>query len=112
MILEVDTTIYPLDVVQRAAHVFTARCFVLFRRLDSNRMAVELEPRDDRDDVRTLSGEFANVLLDHTLRARIAAETSAIRELIVAQAFCEADLLDRRQMNANVEDDPRGIAQR
>ena len=112
MTIEVDTTIYPLDAIQRTAHAFTARCVVFIRRIDSTRVDVELTSQDAGDDAQAIAGEFANALLDQTLRARIAAETATIRELIVAQAFCEADLLDRRDAHAPFDSDPRGIARR
>jgi hypothetical protein len=39
-------------------------------------------------------GEFENALLDHQLRFEIARETATLRELIVAKAFAEGDVLE------------------
>jgi len=60
--------------------------------------STELEP---------LLGEFQNALLDFQLRVEIGRETKQIRELIVAKAFAEGDLLD----DAPVADwrDPVGV---
>jgi His-Xaa-Ser system protein HxsD len=101
--MSVDLAVYPLAVVMRACHAFTARCHVSIRRVDAGTAIVELSLNDIR-------GEFSNALLDAHLRALIAAETKTIRELLVAQAFCEADLLDRREIESNEDDDPRGVA--
>lgn len=108
--LEIDLAIYPLDVVLRACHAFTGRCYVFPRIVDSGKVSVHFAARDAREPLRDLAGAFANALLDHALRVRIANETKTIRELLVAQAFCEADLLDRAEVEGDEYDDPRGIA--
>jgi His-Xaa-Ser system protein HxsD len=95
--MDVNLTIYPLDVVLRACHTFTGRCYVFAHPAEGGRVTVELAPREERDLPRDLAGQFSNALIDYRLRALIADETRPIRELLVAQAFCEADLLDRRE---------------
>jgi His-Xaa-Ser system protein HxsD len=61
-------------------------------------------------DLHSLAGEFSNELINQRVRLQIASETRAIRELIVAQAFAEADLLDRSLSESSYVDDPRGVA--
>ncbi|HEY0156873.1 MAG TPA: His-Xaa-Ser system protein HxsD [Thermoanaerobaculia bacterium] len=107
--ITVDLAVYPLEVVLRACHAFTARCYVFAHGAANGRVTVEFAARDERESLRELTGAFSNALLDYHLRALIAAETGAIRELLVAQAFCEADLLDRRESEGDEGDDPRGI---
>ena len=109
VVVTIDLAIYPLEVVLRACHAFTARCYVSPRAAADARVQVELTPRDAGDALRDLEGELWNELLDEHLRASIAAETRAIRELLVAQAFCEADLLDRSAIESDEHADPRGI---
>jgi His-Xaa-Ser system protein HxsD len=106
--IRVDSTIYPVEVVLRTCHAFTARCYVFTRR-DGHELVVELTAREDGEALEKLAGEFGNALLDYTLRALVAEETRAIRELLVAQAFCEGDLLDRRDSESDEYADPRGI---
>jgi His-Xaa-Ser system protein HxsD len=107
----IDLAVYPLDVVLRACHAFTARCYVFAHDVHQGMVVVDFAARDDADtSLRDLVGQFSNALLDHRLRAQIAAETQTIRELLVAQAFCEADLLDRREIEGDQRADPRGIA--
>lgn len=110
MTITVDLAFYPLELVLRTCHTFTGRCFVVPRAAGHGHVAVELTPRDQDDSLRDLAGDFSNALLDCRLRALIAEETRPIRELLVAQAFCEADLLDRREVESDEHADPRGIA--
>jgi His-Xaa-Ser system protein HxsD len=105
--VEVDLAIYPLETVLRACHPFSAR-FHIAPRVHAGSVTVTFTPRSGEVPAE-LQGEFANALLDAHLRALIAAETKPIRELIVAQAFCEADLLDRRDVESDEGIDPRGI---
>lgn len=105
VVVHVDLAVHPLDAVLRACHTFSGRCSVFVRHVEGG-VDVELAPREPFDN---LEGAFANALLDANLRARIAAETQTIRELIVAQAFCEADLLDRSDSESDEERDPRDI---
>ena len=105
-VITVDLSIHPLDVVLRACHTFTARCGVFARRTHESQIEIELTSSDGHD----FAAEFSNALVDAHLRALIAEETRTIRELLVAQAFCEADLLDRSESEGDESDDPRGIA--
>ncbi len=106
--ISVDLSIHSLDVVLRASHAFTGRCTVSTRAITEGQIAVELTPRTESD-AHGLAGDFSNALIDTHLRLRIAEETRAIRELLVAQAFCEADLLDRRDSESDEYEDRRGI---
>ena len=53
-----------------------------------------LKPRANNHDIRVLIGDFQNAILDFQLRVEIGRETAPIRELIIAKAFAEGDLLD------------------
>jgi His-Xaa-Ser system protein HxsD len=108
--ITIDLRIYPLDVILRTCHAFTARCYVFPRLTENERLTIELEAREPETSLRDLAGQFSNALLDQQLRSMIGEETRAIRELLVAQAFCEADLLDRRNSESDEAEDPRGIA--
>jgi His-Xaa-Ser system protein HxsD len=103
--VEVDLGVYPLEVVLRTCHPFSARFHVSVKHSADATLTIGFSPADDR-----VAGEFANALLDQQLRAIVAEETKAIRELLVAQAFCESGLLDRRDSESDEYADPRGIA--
>jgi His-Xaa-Ser system protein HxsD len=108
--LEIDLSIHPLEIVLRTCHAFTDRCFVFIRRTGEHSCAIDLAARaNDARSLREIAGSFSSALLDAHLRSIVANETKAIRELLVAQAFCEADLLDRGASEADEHDDPRGI---
>jgi len=107
--ITVDLTVYRLEVVLRACHAFTGRCYISTRSAGDGALLVELAAREESDSLRDLAGEFSNALIDSQLRALISTETRTIRELLVAQAFCEADLLDRRDSESDEYADPRGI---
>jgi His-Xaa-Ser system protein HxsD len=107
--IAVDLSIYPLEIVLRACHAFTRHCYVSPRRAENGQVTIDFTPREGALP-RELAGEVANALLDAQLRRLIADETRVIRELLVAQAFCEADLLDRRDSEGDEYADPRGIA--
>jgi His-Xaa-Ser system protein HxsD len=107
--ISVDLAIYSLDAVLRTCHAFTARCYLFAQSGENGSVTIDFALRDADGSLRQLVGEFSTALLDQQLRATIAAETSAIRELLVAQAFCEADLLDRSDVEGDEYDDPRRI---
>lgn len=109
MNINIDLAIYPLDVVLRTCHQFTSRCHVVPHAASAGHIAVEFVARDANDSLRDLAGAFSNALLDSHLRAVIADETRTIRELLLAQAFCESDLLDRSEINGDELIDRRGI---
>lgn len=73
-------------------------------------MLVRITGKKSDLDLNTLAGEFSNSLIDERVRRDIAIETMSIRELIVAQAFAEADLLDRSLSEGSYIEDPKGIA--
>ena len=62
-----------------------------------------------RVDERQLTGDFLNELLDQALRERLEAEFGPVRELIVAQAFSEANMLDPVRDDGDYNDDPLSI---
>jgi len=107
----IDTSIYPLGALFRTCHVFTDRCY-LFLSADSSDavITVSFARKKPACDLTTVAGEFANELINQKLRMDIAAETQTIRELIIAQAFAEADVLDKGHIEASYLDDPKGIA--
>lgn len=91
--LEVDTSLYALAAIQRAAYKFTDRCVVLLTPSGTTRVTVTLSTTAADADLDALVGAFCNELLDQQLRETLAASAGPLRELIVAQAFADADLL-------------------
>lgn len=108
---EIDLSVYTLEAVLRACYRFTDRSYVFLSRADrgSDNLVVLLRKKKASDEA-PLAGEFYNELVDQQLRIRIAEETGPIRELIVAQAFAEGNLLDPRREDGDYHEDPLGIA--
>jgi His-Xaa-Ser system protein HxsD len=107
----VNLSVYPLDTLFRVSYWFTDRCY-LFLTADEDHSAVTVHfSRKTPDtDLALIAGEFSNELINQKVRRDVADETRAIRELIVAQAFAEADLLDRSESEADYHIDPKGIS--
>jgi His-Xaa-Ser system protein HxsD len=109
-VVTIDLRIYPLDAITRCVYEFIDRAFVFLTLSDNDaHVFARFKAREAPEALDSVVGEFSNRLLDHKLRIQIGSETRAIRELIVAQAFVEGDLLDRDESNATFAADPRGI---
>jgi len=106
----VDTRIYSLEVLFRTCYVFTDRCY-LFLEPWNDREIINICFSKKNDDcaLAEIAAEFCNELVNQHVRLKITSETRPIRELIVAQAFAEADLIDRSGTEGSYIDDPRGI---
>ena len=106
----VNTKIYSLEVLFRTCYVFTDRCYLFLEPSnDPQIIAVRFARKSSDGALSITTAEFSNELVNQRVRLDIANETRSIRELIVAQAFAEADLLDRSDSEAFYIDDPRGI---
>ncbi len=92
--LLLDENIYCREAVLLASDWFTDRCYVSISRPGPGKLAVAIKSKTSRTELEPLLSEFQNALLDFQLRVEIGRETKQIRELIVAKAFAEGDLLD------------------
>ena len=109
--LEVDTAIYSLEALFRVCYSFTDRCYLFLEPATKDTsVVVQITSKRPDVDLNTIAGEFSNALIDERVRRYIATETMSIRELIVAQAFAEVDILDRSLSEGSYVEDPKGIA--
>jgi His-Xaa-Ser system protein HxsD len=112
VVIEIDASIYSRDAVLRASYKFTSQCHIL---LDTHptrpgHLLAYLDPKAPTINLQALYGDFANELLDQTLRERLEAQFGDVRSLIVAQAFAEGNLLDRDRDEGDFAADPRNIS--
>lgn len=108
--LEVDTAIYSLEALFRVCYAFTDRCYLFLEPATKDTsVVVRITGKKPDLGLDTVAGEFSNALIDERVRRDIATETMSIRELIVAQAFAEADILDRSFSESSYVEDPKGI---
>lgn len=86
---DVDESVYPLDAVYGACYLFLDRCFVFLSRSKSGTVDVRLTIRESATPTAldALAGEFANELLNQSLRLRLSQSTSRIREYYTAAAL-------------------------
>lgn len=110
--VEIDLAIFSIPAILRACYHFTDRCFVFVHRSGAEAVTVFLQTKSPELQGAIAAGEFSNRLVDEQLRVTIAAETGAIRELVVAQAFAEGNLLDESRDEGDYQTDPLGIGQR
>jgi His-Xaa-Ser system protein HxsD len=112
--IDVDTTIYSISAVMRALYKFTGKYHGALARPAAPgeaRLTVTLTPKatTSRVDDTALTGDFLNELLDQQLREALEAEFGGIRELIVAHAFADTNLLDPARDEGDYVNDPLGI---
>jgi His-Xaa-Ser system protein HxsD len=111
--VQVDLSLYDRGAVFRAAYQLSRRgaCFLTRDPADERCLRVVLRPKAAHrgPGEACLVEDFANELIDQQLRADLARETAGVRELIVAQAFAEGNLLDPDRDEGDYEVDPRGI---
>jgi His-Xaa-Ser system protein HxsD len=111
LVMAVDGDLYSREALFRVCYLFTDRCYLFLSQEESSSVIQVRFTRKSRDTgLNTVAGEFSNELINQKVRLDVAAETKAVRELIVAQAFAEADLFDEGASEASYLDDPRGIA--
>lgn len=110
LLIRIDISIYPLEALFRVCYSFTDRCYIFLEEESASVIKVHFAKKTEGCDLSVAAGEFSNDLINQKVRLDVARETKSIRELIVAQAFAEADLLDESDQEANYLDDPRGIS--
>lgn len=92
-VIPFDRTGHSVDAIQRAAYRFSDRlaCEI---RTDDGSIEVRASVLDDQTDADRLIADFRNEVLDQILRERIRAETSDVRNLVLALAFSRTGLAD------------------
>lgn len=106
--VRLETALFRLVAIQKAAYRMGGRCFVELHALP-DAVDVRLTPRREGESLDALAGELRNEALDQELREVIAAETEAVRNLILAQAFSKTSLLDEAGETGDLSGDPLGL---
>jgi His-Xaa-Ser system protein HxsD len=111
LVVAVNSDLYSREALFRVCYLFTDRCYLfLSQESSSSTIQVRFTRKSPDTDLNKMAGEFSNELINQKVRLDIAVETKAIRELIVAQAFAEADLFDNGDSEASYLDDPKRLA--
>ncbi len=104
-----DLRVHSMEAVKKAAYRFGGGCHASLKLADEHHVVVELRPRDLLQVQTSLASDFELAVLDEGLRADIAKQTEAVRNLIIAAAFSKTSLLDPEGEDGRIEDDPLGI---
>ena len=92
--VDFDARVFSIDVVQRAALKFSEVFSCSISLPDEATIAVDLDLRSDHTaHLSQIVGNLRTEVLDQALRARIAKETEAERNLILAYAFSNTKLI-------------------
>jgi His-Xaa-Ser system protein HxsD len=94
IILDVNESIYCRDAILRACYWFSDRCHSFVTQSNPGILSITLTPKPEGPPIGSLVADFEDALLEQQLRWEIGQTTSQIRELIVAKAFAEADILE------------------
>lgn len=106
----VDTSVYGLTPLLKTAYDYTGSFYVhLQHGAVPNQVDVRLRSREGEADLEAAFGRFMNDLLDHCLRAQIAAETEPVRNLILAHALSGTSLIGSELEAVEPGADPLGI---
>jgi len=108
---EVDTSVYRLDALKKAAYRLSSQMWVELAPLNGAKVSVTLRAKGLHPLSETAKEEFCQEALDQELRELIATETAAIRNLLLAQAFSATSLLDPEGEEAEPSGDPLGISE-
>ena len=114
--VEVQKSLYPLEVIYGAGYQFIDRCYVRLEQAGKGRIAIHLKAKPDAPvDVDALAGEFQNELLNQAFRRKVAMRTGRIRDMVVQRALYSAvpeqNYLDEMAGDdLDFLDDPLGIA--
>lgn len=120
--LIVDTQVYSLDIIRRAAFGFVEHNFLFLEWLDEKQVAVTVSPKQvptSEELLRRTVGELSNELLNQSLREQLMWDTRQIRELIVGRSLFAASGEEHEDLGFDLDfpdddddflDDPLGIA--
>ncbi len=113
------TGVFPLEAIYGACYVFIDRAYVFLDGDPKKEIIVSLKGREklNKKQLKALSGEFHNELLNYLLRVEIAKRNKKIRDFIVGTALVSAlptELLTQSSKTeiaetANWQKDPLGI---
>jgi His-Xaa-Ser system protein HxsD len=90
-----DLRAYRMTAIKKAAYRFADRFTAMLESPEGDRLALSLQFKTSVTELvgREAVRQFYQELLDQELREQIAEETNAVRTLILAHAFSNADLI-------------------
>lgn len=92
--VELDGSVFSAEAVLKACYWFSKDFAYEVTRKDGDYITVSLTAKHASPPSEDVRAEFISTATDFTLRERIEARTSSIRELLLAKAFAEAGVLE------------------
>ena len=109
---EFDLSIIRLGAIKKAAYRFTNDFVVTISSIDGNKVVADFTPRVVVANRTHMTLEsFPNEVLDQDLRELVAEETSAVRDVLLAQAFSGISVVDPISETADYLDDPHVVSE-
>ena len=97
VLLSLDPSIYAPIAIHKAGYRLARRCTLLLGSTGERTLQVSLllRPHTPEHEAKEVAREFLRELGDQVLRAHLHDETKGIRELVLAHAFSNTDLIKR-----------------
>jgi len=109
LLLLIDLKVYSLDSLLKTAYWYSNRCFLHLQHKSPDEIEIRFKLRPDVR-IPNLPEQFMNDLLDQTLREKVAKETEAFRNLIVAHALSKTCLVNSELETQDPFLDSQGIS--
>lgn len=105
-----DTAVYRLTAIKKAAYKFSGRCVVQIRLVDQQTAEVQLEASAASVDLQNVRRDFLREVTDQELREVVLEETAGVRNLLLAQAFSSTSLIPDDEGVDDYQLDPQRIS--
>jgi His-Xaa-Ser system protein HxsD len=107
IIFEINTKIYPKEVVYKTCYVFIDRAFVYLDIIKKDLIEVSLKGKENlnKKQLENIKGEFSNELLNVLLRENISKRNQKVLEYIVGGAITASLSKDEQNSITNSLDD-------
>ena len=98
-VLAIDTRVYSLEAVKKAAYKFAGVTSVIIEPQKDNVISIlfNFTGTHGKNDPERVIADFCNELLDQDLREIIKRETAPLRNLILAHAFSRSSLVENNE---------------
>ncbi len=100
--IEIDP-IYEKDVILTAAYVMLEKAYFFLKKRD-DRIVVEITPKDKDADIKKITGEFKDQLINYAQHLEMAKKSRDAKKMLLKEIFSAASCDDSQEI-----DDPEGI---
>lgn len=123
-VMEVNTSIYPLDVIYSVAYIFLDKYYISLDGDPKNIIRLSLTPKDKNLDSEKIESEVNNFLITYSFYKNQSSKNSSLRQMMLQAALFASEEVETAQDTNTKEDielpeelkdadyleDPEGIA--